>query len=407
MAPNLKKPEGFNGHVYCKRRNCPGVCPAKVVAHKYGTGKPARCRVCEQEYTLPPGAAELFPNSNKKQSPAETNQVKQLREQNARLKAQLDKQKEADSETKAKGAEDEATKQNVKGLQAAFDQLQKSGATKELLASLEKELKAAKEAAKPKAGGDPCKIILGKLTAAKNRKKQLEDQYKKDLEKLSATKLKLVEVTKEVLVTEKQKDALFKEHGHTHAKVDTLFSPPKGCTPLQAMQWVSFCESQQQAMQKFFGEVFTHPGEETKPQQVPGQPEETWEGCPYSATPMGVDSEVEIQGRAKLLRGADSQQVVTDLGVAAAAPTAGHVGLQIATIESKSTNSKRGWASMEEANAPGTSSHGTQPAINGGTVESDEDAELAREAEAAVAAFEKQAQNPSNEEVSAGGDDDL
>ena len=91
MAQPFKKPVGVNGHVYCKRRSCPGVCPAKVVAHRHGTGKPARCRVCEQEFTLPPGAADLYPANNKKQSPSESNQVKQLKEHNARLKTQLEK----------------------------------------------------------------------------------------------------------------------------------------------------------------------------------------------------------------------------------------------------------------------------------------------------------------------------
>ena len=60
----------------------------------------------------------------------------------------------------------------------------------------------------------------------------------------------------------------------------------------------------------FFGEVFA--AEEAEPESKPRQCNDmyTWEGDPYTATPMGVDSDVEHQERAKLLKGTYAQQVV-------------------------------------------------------------------------------------------------
>ena len=399
MAQHQKKPIGSGGLAYCKRRNCQGVCPAKVVAQKLGSAKRARCRVCDQEFTLPPGAAELFPASNtKKPGPPETNQVKQLKQNNARLKTLLEERNNDNvPDPKAKVKEGEHS-QSVKGLQAAYDLMQKSGASKDLLTSLEKELKAAKEAAKPKFGGDPCKAILGKLTAAKTRKLQLEDQFKKDLEKVSATKLKLVEATKEVLSTEKQKIALFKEHGHNQDKQDSLFaSPPEGCTQMQAMQWKAFCESQQNAMQIFFGEVFQAVAEEAKPENY-----ETWEGDPYSGNCTGVDMEVEQQGRAKILKGVNAQPVVT----ADKAEPSGEATSSIVLT------SKRAWATMDggeqaignasassacastDKKLPVTTTDMDMFTEDGGTIEEDaDDDDLEDEAAAAVEAFEAQLQS--------------
>jgi len=425
MAQPLKKSVGTGGPAYCKRRNCPGVCPAKVVAQKFGTGKRARCRVCEQEFTLPPGAAEMFPAyNNKKQGTPESNQVKMLKQHNAHLKTLLEKNKEAIPDPKAKVGEVESNPQSVTGLQSAYDLMQKSGASKELLASLEKELKAAKEAAKPKFGGDPCKAILGKLTAAKKRKQQLEEQFKKDLDKVSATKLKLVEVTKEVLVTEKQKTALFKEHGHNDGKIEPLFAPPPdGCTPFQAMQWKAFCETQQNAMHKFFGEVFQAVAEETKPEDGKKFNSETWEGDPYSASYMGVEKDVEQQGRAKILKGVNAQPVVTADKAESSVEAAGNVGHTV--DDDKGGKPKRAWATMdggEQAIEPASASSAsastskdmrgsaeTMAVVDGGRIDDDaDDEDLQEEAAAAVEAFEAHIQNEShnNEKALASGDGD-
>jgi hypothetical protein len=408
MVPPATKPVGFSGPSYCKRRNCPGVCPAKVVAQKYGTGKRAKCRVCEQEYTLPPGSADLSPTYNKPKpaTPQETNQVKQLKLQNAHLKTLLGKSREETPEEKAKVSEESVPKQSVAGLQTSLESLQAAGASKELLASVAKELAAAKEAAKPKAKGDPCTIILGKLRTAKSRLKQLEEQFKKDLEKVSATKLKLVEASKEVAVTEKQKVIVFKEHGHNDAAEVPVCAPaPPGSTPAQCEVWKQFCEQQhnamQNAMQQFFGEVFQAVAEETAPKAAPvftgfegfgnAYPSEfpLASSLPLEPEAMDEEKDKEEQGRAKTQRGPLSLPLTTaeNLEEGSESPPPGNVGTQVAVFEAKknagATASKRAYKDMESGqngNANASSSHKKPETICINDGDDDEDDKAARKA---------------------------
>ena len=85
------------------------------------------------------------------------------------------------------------------------------------------------------------------------------------------------------------------------------------------------------------------------------------------------------------------------------------MGLHVAVLEAKAGNAKRGWASIDDTNAGASNSSASinRTTDDGGTIEADEDEEeLAQEAEAAVAAFEKQVRNPSNVALGLVNDDD-
>ena len=200
MAPNTNKNLGGGWVVpkktntmlrECQRPTCPGVCPLKVVVHKHGSVNPARCRVCERKFTIPPGAEKLFhgKDTTDKGGGAESRQVQQLKkqlEQKNKALAELRK----DWHPSVDRASDEVAKpkQTVAALQKALSAVKEAGLSS-LVEGLEKQLAAAKEAAEEKPG-DPLKAIFGKLNAAKAREKQIQEQLRKDLEKTSNNKAK-------------------------------------------------------------------------------------------------------------------------------------------------------------------------------------------------------------------------
>ena len=169
-------------------------------------------------------------------------------------------------------------------------------------------------------------------------------------------------------------------------------------------------------MHKFFGEVFKAVAEETKPEDGKNHDSETWEGDPYSAAHMGVDKEVEQQGRAKILKGTNSQPVVTAEKADSSVESAANVGHQSIAADDKGGKPKRAWATMdggEHASASTSNDdHGSAEAVavvDGGKIdEDDEDEDLQEEAAAAVEAFEAHIQNEShnNEKALASGDGD-
>ena len=242
----------------CGRPTCPGVCPLKVVVQKHGTSNPAKCRVCERKFTIPPGAEKLFPakptstqgNTQAKQELDKLrNQVSQLKEQNQKLHQA--KTSEEDSGTK-EGEELVKPSVKVSNLEKAVLVCKELGAS---TVDLEKQLVEAKKLLdRP---GDPCRAILGKLNAAVKKEEQLTKQLEVDFKKLQTTKSKLEEASFNVFTIQNEKDQLFKEYGHDKLTSSEHFTPPEGLSPDDVQKWNDMCSEQFKVLYSRLKESFS------------------------------------------------------------------------------------------------------------------------------------------------------
>ena len=322
----------------CKRPTCRGVCPLKVVVAKHGSANPARCRVCERKFTIPPGAEKLFhgKDTTNKGGKHETNQIKLLKQQLAQKDKALAEMQKIPQDSAEKADADEKPKQTLADLQNALRVCMQEGCTEEAK-GLEKKIAEFNNSSDNQKAGDPCRAILGKLNAAKNREMQLQEQLRKDFDKLEVTKKKLLEASADVLIIQDKKDKLFSEHGHNGEAPGAATLPaPKGLTPEQTQMWKTFVDGQQEAMRQLFAKMLVatppqgipHPSsdeplnhsvisesdrakrgrEEELAAQPPGvSPDANTEG----GVAMAVSQEADGQGRAKAQKGADGLPMVT------------------------------------------------------------------------------------------------
>ena len=269
MAPNNKGNNASAGIVLpnkslpwmhgCKRNTCPGVCPLKVVVRQHGTTNPAKCKVCGQKFTLPPGSERLFPA---KATAAKGGQAVTKQEQEiAKLKNQLAQSKQhidvlrAGTPNSEKEGPEVSDKPSVKvpDIEKAIEVCKSVGAS---TVELEKQLAAAKEVVEKT--GDPCRAILGKLNAAINREQQLHKQLAIDYQKLEATKSKLLEASATVLETQAQKELLLKKHGHIEPDPFHI-SPPQHLSTVEEQKWKDMCAEHFTTLVAKLKEAFTPP----------------------------------------------------------------------------------------------------------------------------------------------------
>ena len=177
----------------CQRKGCPGVCPTKVVVAKARTDKPARCRVCERKFTVPPGSDKSVPakqtTTKGEQAKPGTDEVKKLRQELAlkdKRMAELEAHQSANVDEG--GGEAVSSEKNPKQRLFELENLLKGAKDNglfEIAKDLEKKVSDLRETIEAgKAGGDPCTAILRKLKAAQNRQAQLREQIQKDFDRL-------------------------------------------------------------------------------------------------------------------------------------------------------------------------------------------------------------------------------
>ena len=239
--------------LYCQRQGgCTGSCPLKVALHKRGQGAPAKCRVCQRVFWIPPGA-DRWTNLMAPRSKQARRSNQQLQQQVKDLTQQLAAAKDPSSAVSA------PEPPSVQKLQAAVDACKLAG-----ISSSDAEAQLAKAKA-DEVAPTSLRAVLGKLSAAEAHAKQVADQLVKDEEKVQTTRKKCSDAADQIAVLRAEKERLIQLEGTTKPSDPlslAVVPPPPGITLEQQQNWDNVLAAAQAALKAQLEELvktFTPP----------------------------------------------------------------------------------------------------------------------------------------------------